>query len=165
MAIPLEPPICEGVFKILDIEAPKPRFWKSPDQLLLAGTMENDQAAGQIWEDIWTSNLMNFKNAGGSRMLEIEAPRLTPEMQNFVGRVSQIKNEQCSASRWRPHIKTCCKCIQKIPRVQNRAPKAPICQNVLQTLDTGVPKPRCWSNPDQLLLADTIESGRPAAQI
>ena len=44
----LDAPICQGVLQILDINPPKPKFGKGPDQLLLAGTMENDQAAGQI---------------------------------------------------------------------------------------------------------------------
>ena len=40
--------ICENVLQLLDIGAPKPRFCKGPDQLLLAGTMEKDQPAGEI---------------------------------------------------------------------------------------------------------------------
>ena len=40
--------ICENVSQILDIGAPKPRFRKGPDQLLLAGARENDQPAGEI---------------------------------------------------------------------------------------------------------------------
>ena len=40
--------ICENVLQILDIGAPKPRFSKGPDQLLLAGTRENDPPAGEI---------------------------------------------------------------------------------------------------------------------
>ena len=43
--------ICENVLQILDIGAPKPRFWKGPDQLLLAGTLENDRPAGETWEN------------------------------------------------------------------------------------------------------------------
>ena len=43
--------ICGNVLQILNIGAPKPRFEKGPDQPLLAGTMENDPPAGEIWEN------------------------------------------------------------------------------------------------------------------
>ena len=33
----LDGPICENVSQSLDMVTPKPRFWKGPDQLLLAG--------------------------------------------------------------------------------------------------------------------------------
>ena len=44
----LEDAICENVLHILDIGAPKLRFRRGPDQLLLAGARENDQASGEI---------------------------------------------------------------------------------------------------------------------
>ena len=40
--------IFENVLQILDRGAPKPRFLKGPDQLLLAGARENDPPAGEI---------------------------------------------------------------------------------------------------------------------
>ena len=40
--------ICENVRQFVHRGAPKPRFWKGPDQLLFAGTWENDQPAGEI---------------------------------------------------------------------------------------------------------------------
>ena len=50
-------------------------------------------------------------------------------------------------------------------RVQTHGVGDAICENVLQILDTGAPKPRFRKGPDQLLLADTIGNDRPAAQI
>ena len=41
--------ICETVLQILDPGAPKPKYWKGPDQLLFAGTRANAQPAGEIW--------------------------------------------------------------------------------------------------------------------
>ena len=37
----LDGPICENVLPILDMTIPKPRFGRSPDQLLLQDTMES----------------------------------------------------------------------------------------------------------------------------
>ena len=57
--------ICENVLQVRDIGAPKPRFWRGPDQLQLAGTRENDQPAGEIWKNellCWSQNRKNSKD-------------------------------------------------------------------------------------------------------
>ena len=41
----------------------------------------------------------------------------------------------------------------------------PICEHVLQSPDMIIPKPRCRSSPDQLLLQDTMGSYPPEAPI
>ena len=48
----LEAPICERVLQLWDAGAPQPKFWRGPEQLLLAGAMRNYQQAGEIWERI-----------------------------------------------------------------------------------------------------------------
>ena len=40
-----------------------------------------------------------------------------------------------------------------------------ICENVLQSLDMTIPKPRFWMSPYQLLLQDTMESYPPEGPI
>ena len=75
--------ICENVLHILDIGAPKPRFWRGPDQLLLAGTSENDQPAGEIWANeplCWCQNCKNTidclrKLSGSWKVDKIQVPR------------------------------------------------------------------------------------------
>ena len=44
----LEGPICENVLQILDMTAPKPRFLRGPDQLLLQDTIESDPPEAPI---------------------------------------------------------------------------------------------------------------------
>ena len=62
--------ICENVLQILDIGPPKPRFWKGPDQLLLAGDIGKWSAS---WWDLgeW-------------------APILIPELQEFRKMFAQM---------------------------------------------------------------------------
>ena len=50
-------------------------------------------------------------------------------------------------------------------RWETIALEAQICENALQILGTGAPKSKFWSSPDQLLLAGTIENGRPDADL
>ena len=45
----LDGPMCGNVLQSLDMATPKPRFWKSPDQLLLQDTMESDPPEAPIW--------------------------------------------------------------------------------------------------------------------
>ena len=45
----LDGPICENVLQSLDMTTPKPRFWKSQDQLLLQDTMESGPPEAPIW--------------------------------------------------------------------------------------------------------------------
>ena len=55
--------IWKNVLQIVDRGAPKPRFWKGPDQLLLAGPSENDQPPAEIWENellCWSQKLQKF---------------------------------------------------------------------------------------------------------
>ena len=44
----MEGPICENVPQILDMTAPKPRFLRGPDQLLLQDTIESDPPEAPI---------------------------------------------------------------------------------------------------------------------
>ena len=44
----LDGPICENVLQTLDMTAPKPRFSKCPDQLLLQDTMESDPPGAPV---------------------------------------------------------------------------------------------------------------------
>ena len=50
-------------------------------------------------------------------------------------------------------------------RVQTNGVGDAICENVLQIVDTGVPKPRFWKGPDQRLFAGTYENDPPADEI
>ena len=50
-------------------------------------------------------------------------------------------------------------------RVQTNGVGDAICENVLQILDTGVPKPRFGKGPEQLLLAGAKENDPPAGEI
>ena len=43
--------------------------------------------------------------------------------------------------------------------------EGPICENVQQILDVTAPKPKLLTGPDQVLLADTLESDPPEAPI
>ena len=45
----LDGPICENVLQSLDMTTPKPRFWRSQDQLLLQDTMESGPPEAPIW--------------------------------------------------------------------------------------------------------------------
>ena len=45
----LDGPICENVLQNLDMTTPKPRFWRSQDQLLLQDTMESGPPEAPIW--------------------------------------------------------------------------------------------------------------------
>ena len=56
----VEGPICEHVLQILDMTAPKPRFWTSPEQLLLQDTIESDPPEAPIWAIGDPSFLMIF---------------------------------------------------------------------------------------------------------
>ena len=56
-------------------------------------------------------------------------------------------------------------CDKSMTCVQASALGYAICDHVLQALDIGVAKPRCWKGPYQLLLAGAMEPYQAAGQI
>ena len=90
----LDGPICENVLQILDMTNPKPRFWKSPDQLLLQGTIEKWPARSSdlsdwrpiIFDDLHLQHCSWTPFTRGS-------PVPTTEMKKSCKLLSQIRSE------------------------------------------------------------------------